>query len=182
MSSLRVFRGGSVALVRGDITALDVDVIVNAANAALCGGGGVDGAIHRAAGPGLLEACRRLGAAKAGDAVLTDGYDLVARYVAHAVGPVWQGGDAGEAAALASAYRQSLERAGDVGARTIAFPCISTGANGYPFYRAMAIAIDTVGEHLDVHGLERVTFCCFSDQDYRRYDCALEQRYGRTRP
>jgi len=178
LAPARQFRRGAISLVHGDITALDVDVIVNAANAALCGGGGVDGAIHRAAGPRLLEACRALGPAKAGDAVLTEGFELQARYVAHAVGPVWQGGESGEPAQLESAYRSSLERAREVGARSIAFPCISTGAYRYPFGQAAKTAIRTVDTHMDRCAVARVTFCCFTESDVRRYAVALEQYFG----
>lgn len=174
---MTTYRDGTLAVVRGDITGFEGDAIVNAANAALSGGGGVDGAIHRAAGPGLLAACRARGRTTTGSAVLTDGFDLAARWVIHAVGPVWDGGDRGEPELLASAYAESMDRAAEVGARTVAFPCISTGIYGYPFEPAMAIAIDTVCAKLDATAVESVTFYCFSERDHDAYRAELERRF-----
>jgi len=167
-------------VVLGDITRLEVDAIVNAANESLLGGGGVDGAIHRAAGPELLEACRALGGAKTGDAKITPGFRLPARHVIHAVGPVWRGGDRGEPDLLASSYRRSLELAAEHGLRTIAFPSISTGAYGYPKEKASVVAVDEVVSFLEGSALpEHVTFCCFSAADAQVYERLLQQRFGR---
>ncbi|HEX2492576.1 MAG TPA: O-acetyl-ADP-ribose deacetylase, partial [Steroidobacter sp.] len=155
-----------VRATHADITTLAVDAIVNAANSSLLGGGGVDGAIHRAAGPELLDECRRLGGCVAGDAKLTRGYRLPARWVIHTVGPVWRGGKCGEAELLASCYRHSLEVAAQAGARTIAFPGVSTGVYGYPVERAARIAVSTVRDVLQNRSsVEEVIFCCFSASD-----------------
>ena len=163
--------------IQADITTLEVDAIVNAANQSLLGGGGVDGAIHRAAGPELLAACRLLNGCKTGDAKITQGYRLPAKHVIHTVGPVWHGGSRGEPALLASCYRKALQLAMDNGLRTIAFPCISTGIYGYPAEQAAEIAVSTVRDVLRTSTREiDVTFCCFSRHDFQRY-CHLLQKY-----
>lgn len=157
-------------VVVADITTLDVDAIVNAANSGLSGGGGVDGAIHLAAGPELATAARAQGPCAAGNAVMTAGFRLPARHVIHAVGPVWSGGDHDEDALLARCYARSLELAGGAGLTSIAFPCISTGAFGFPRERAAPIAVDTVIREVSRHPtIERVVFCCFSESDAKLY-------------
>ena len=159
---------------QGDITSLDVDAIVNAANEGLKGGAGVDGAIHRAAGAELLVACRKLGHCPTGEARITEGFELKARYVVHTVGPIWAGGTAGEDELLRSCYRASITQAIDHGLRTIAFPCISTGIYGFPFERARDIAIGAVRVGLqNSDAALQVTFCCFSEDDYQSYVSAL---------
>ena len=156
--------------IRADITTLQVDAIVNAANATLLGGGGVDGAIHRAAGPGLLEECRGLGGCKTGQAKLTGGYELPAKYVIHTVGPVWHGGKSGEPELLGLCYQNSLELALKKGLKSIAFPCISTGVYGYPPAEAAEVAVKTVRDFFKRTGSKLdVTFCCYSRADLDVY-------------
>jgi O-acetyl-ADP-ribose deacetylase (regulator of RNase III) len=153
-----------------------VDAIVNAANTTLLGGGGVDGAIHRAAGPDLLKECRTLGGCATGDAKMTRGYSLPARYVIHAVGPVWRGGDEGEPALLASCYRRALELAHDHGLQSVAFPSLSTGVYGYPIEQAAPLAVATVRQHVGGTSIREVIFCCFSVSDLDVYRRALDPR------
>ena len=166
-------------LVTGDITRLAVEAIVNAANAALLPGGGVDGAIHRAAGPELAEACRRIGGCPAGQARITPAFHLKAKWVIHAVGPIWRGGDHGEDDLLASCYRESLALAGRHGIHTIAFPAISTGAYGFPAERAARIAVRELRDGLErAQTLERVTVACFSHAMRSCFESALRDPPG----
>jgi O-acetyl-ADP-ribose deacetylase len=163
-----------IEIVEGDITELDVDAIVNAANRMLAPGGGVCGAIHRAAGPELAEACAKLGGCETGEAKITPGYRLPSRYVIHAVGPVWGGGERGEDKLLASCYRNSLALLREHGLASIAFPAISTGIYGFPPERAARIAVRTVLDGLkDLPGSSRVVFCCFGPESRKHYEAAF---------
>jgi O-acetyl-ADP-ribose deacetylase (regulator of RNase III) len=164
-----------IELTQGDITKLHTDAIVNAANSSLMGGGGVDGAIHRAAGPQLLEECRALRGCDTGDAKITKGYDLPAKYIIHTVGPVWYNGTKNEEALLASCYRKSLEIAAAHSIRTIAFPSISTGAYRFPFDHACSIALRTINNFLSSdHSIEKVLLVCFSESDLKRYRSIMQ--------
>ncbi len=172
-------RRGTIEVVQGDITRQVCDAIVNAANESLLGGGGVDGAIHRAAGPGLLAECRTLGGCPTGEARITGGYDLPARHVIHTVGPIWHGGHKGEDDALAACYRNSLALAEAHRLGTIAFPSISTGAYGFPFDRASRIAVGEGHTHLERGGqIERITFVCFSADDAQHTRRAFDEISG----
>jgi O-acetyl-ADP-ribose deacetylase (regulator of RNase III) len=170
-----VSSSAKIDIVRGDITKLEVDAIVNAANATLLGGGGVDGAIHRAAGPELLAECRTLGGCRPGEAKATRGYRLPARFVIHTVGPVWRGGKHGEAETLANCYRNSLQAAVENGVRTIAFPAISCGAYGYPIEEAARIALKTTREFLaSTDRIDEVIFVLWGDDTYEAYQRILQ--------
>ncbi len=165
--------------VQGDITRQHVDAIVNAANGSLLGGGGVDGAIHDAAGPELVAYCRTLGGCQTGDAKITPGFKLPAKWVIHSVGPIWNGGERQEDALLASCYQKSLALAELHGLRSIAFPAISTGTFGFPLERATDIALAETKRFLESHALpEQVVFVCFSVRDYRVYLSAMQRLLG----
>ncbi|HEY9784782.1 MAG TPA: O-acetyl-ADP-ribose deacetylase [Candidatus Obscuribacterales bacterium] len=171
-------KGITISLVRGDITREDVDAIVNAANSGLMGGGGVDGAIHRAAGPQVLEECKRIrdaqGKCPSGHAVITGGGKLKARYIIHAVGPIWHGGNSNEEETLASAYRESLRRAQENEVTSVAFPSISTGAYGFPVDRAALIAVKTAVEFCDDPGsVKEIRYVLFDDRTYQAFEKAL---------
>ena len=169
-----------IEIIKGDITKLNVDAIVNAANRSLLGGGGVDGAIHRAAGRKLLEECRTLNGCNTGDAKITKGYNLPSKHVIHTVGPVYRGGNLNEPALLASCYRRSLEVLIENGLKTIAFPAISTGIYGYPIVEATNIACDTVLDMIKKYKdkIEKVYFVCFSQGDYEIYEEILNSKIG----
>ena len=172
-------RDERIRLEEGDITRLSVDAIVNAANAALLGGGGVDGAIHRAAGPELLAECRTIGGCPPGEARLTSGYRLPARHVIHTVGPVWRGGNTGERDVLASCYRSCLAIAQDRGFRAIAFPAIATGIYGFPRDEAARIAVTSVRAHFAISEMpQRAIFVCFDEATLSAYRSALSQEAG----
>lgn len=164
-----------IEVVEGDITKLVVDAIINAANSSLLGGGGVDGAIHRAAGPDLVHECRLLGGCKTGHAKITKGYRLPAKWIIHTVGPVWRGGENGEPDLLADCYRNSLARAREIGARTVAFPAISTGIYGYPVEQAAQVAVATVSAELAAHldSFDNVELVCFGNDARRAFEAAL---------
>ena len=164
-----------IEIIKGDITKQAVDAIVNAANCSLLGGGGVDGAIHRAAGPELLAECRTLNGCRTGEAKITKGYRLPAKFVIHTPGPVWRGGNNGEADKLRSCYRSCLELASENGCRTVDFPSISTGVYSFPLDKASVIAVKTIAEYLYEHPeIERVRMVCFDERTKRSYDAALE--------
>lgn len=167
----------AIHVIHADITTLTVDAIVNAANETLLGGGGVDGAIHRAAGSQLLAECRQLGGCRTGQAKITKGYQLPARFVIHTVGPVWHGGQHGEAELLAGCYRHSLEIATQNQFKSVAFPSISTGVYGYPFHLAARVAISTVKDYIQLdNSLREIIFCCFSLKDKLIYDQLLQDQ------
>lgn len=165
-----------IEIIQGDITKQAVDAIVNAANCSLLGGGGVDGAIHRAAGPQLLAECRTLGGCKTGEAKITKGYNLPAKHVIHTPGPVWHGGNKNEPALLASCYRSCLELASENGCKTVDFPSISTGVYHFPLEKASEIAVKSIAEYMYEHPeIERVRMVCFDERTKKYYDSALEK-------
>lgn len=176
----------TLTVLQADITTLKVDAIVNAANSSLLGGGGVDGAIHRAAGPELVQYCRTLNGCQTGDAKISPAFNLPSQYVIHTVGPVWHGGNRNEESLLASCYQKSLTLANQKGLASIAFPSISTGVYGYPLDKATKVAIETVQEYIKEYKLDdkrvsdlsirEIIFCCFSDKDAAVYKQVLEQR------
>lgn len=165
-----------ISVINGDITQLDVDIIVNAAKSSLKGGSGVDGAIHLKAGKELLEECITIGGCMTGDAVITKGYNLPAKHVIHTVGPVWQDGNSQEVEMLNSCYNECLKLAETVNAKTIAFPCISTGAYGFPPKQAAKIAINTIKQYQS-QSLEEVVFCCYLERDYKLYKFLLSNNF-----
>ncbi len=168
-----------VEIVEGDITKQKVDAIVNAANKSLRGGGGVDGAIHRAAGPELLEECRKIGGCPTGEARVTKGYKLPAQWVIHTVGPIWRGGTQNEDQLLANCYRNSLKAAVEIGAKTVAFPSISTGAYGFPLERATKIALTETKKFLEKdNSIEKVVFVCFGKEAFETYKRIFDQVFS----
>jgi O-acetyl-ADP-ribose deacetylase (regulator of RNase III) len=169
-----------IEVIQGDVTQLEVDAIVNAANKTLLGGGGVDGAIHRRAGPELLSYCRGLGGCETGQAKISPGFRLPAKWIIHTVGPVWQGGQRGESELLASCYRTSFELALESNVRSIAFPAISTGVYGYPLEKAAAVALDVMQDY--EARFDRVVACCFSAGDAAVYERLLEERGSGATP
>ncbi len=166
-----------VQVMKGDITKMKVDAIVNAANTSLLGGGGVDGAIHRAAGPQLLEECRTLNGCKTGEAKMTGGYNLPAKHIIHTPGPIWRGGENNETGLLENSYRNSLKLADEAGLKTVAFPSISTGIYSFPLEKAAVIAINAITEYLKTaHNVEEVTMVCFDDRTKEAYEKALNDK------